>query len=173
MIEHTDPITGRHTVNGIGPDDQVRNTRTGQTGTVTFASPAHDVHVVPDGAPVGANGYTHAEIWRLADVEKVEADAAMTAKNRKSPYEQVREAMATQTAAQTSEGLCVALMAIDGDSLAEPERIVRGILEEELVTRHPEADAASIRWSDGLEGDKSHAEVIVAAVLKVLENDAS
>lgn len=92
----------------------------------------------------------------------------MATENRKSAYEKVRDAMAPQTKAQTSESLCVALLAIDGDCLDEPERIVRGILEEELVNRHAEADAASLRWSEDPEGTESHAEVIVAAVLKAL-----
>lgn len=89
--------------------------------------------------------------------------------HRKSAYEQVRDAMASQLAAQTSESLCTALLAIDGDRLDEPERIVRGILEEELVNRHPEADAASLSWSENPEATESHAEVIVAAVLKTLD----
>jgi hypothetical protein len=95
----------------------------------------------------------------------------MATENRKSAFEKVRDAMAAQTAAQSSESLCIALLAIDGPNLDEPERIVRAILEEELWNRHPEVDAASLRWSEDPEATESHSEVIVAAVLKALEND--
>lgn len=97
----------------------------------------------------------------------------MTTEHRKSAYEKVRDAMASQIAAQSSESLCTMLLAIDRPRLDEPERIVRGILEEELVNRHPEADAASIRWSEDVDGTESHGEVIVAAVLEALAHKAT
>jgi hypothetical protein len=79
MEQHTDPITGRHTVNGIGPDDRVRNTRTGQTGTMTFASLEQDAHVNVDGLPPGPGGLPHTEIWRLGEVERIdEAERSTT-----------------------------------------------------------------------------------------------
>lgn len=92
----------------------------------------------------------------------------MATGNRKSAFEQVREAMAPQIKAQSSESLCTALLAIDGPKLSEPARIVRGIIEEELWNRHPEVDAASLRWQEDEDGTESHAEVIAAAVLGAL-----
>lgn len=94
----------------------------------------------------------------------------MATENRKSAYEKVRDAMASQLAKQSSESLCTMLLAIDRPKLDEPERIVRAILEEELWNRHPEVDAASLRWSEDPEATERHSEVIVAAVLKVLES---
>jgi hypothetical protein len=82
----------------------------------------------------------------------------------KSAFAKVRDAMAPQTAAMTTEALCTALLVLDGPDLDEPERTVRAVLEGALCERHAEAYEASLRWYEDREAG-SHAEAITTAAL--------
>lgn len=82
-----------------------------------------------------------------------------------SAYEKVRDAMAFQTAAMTTAGLCAALLLLEGRELDSAERIVQAVISDELCKRHPEADAASRRWSEDPEATETCTAVIVAAAL--------
>lgn len=95
----------------------------------------------------------------------------MTTDNQpKSAYEKVRDAMAADTAAQSSEDLCKLLLILDKAEKGEAEKIVEAVISDELMKRHPEADAASLRWSEDPEATETITEVIVEAVLRALED---
>jgi hypothetical protein len=66
-----DPTADHYTVDGVFQGDPVRNTRTGQTGTVTFADRQHESHVNVDGTPADRRGYPHTEIWPNSEVERI------------------------------------------------------------------------------------------------------
>lgn len=90
----------------------------------------------------------------------------------KSAYEKVRDAMAPETKALSTPDLCVALLALDAPDLDEAGRIARAVMEDELCERHPEVDAASLRWSEDPVAVETHAEVVVLAALKAVGKSA-
>lgn len=65
-----DPRASHYTVDGIFQGDRVRNTRTGETGKVTFASRQHESHVNVDGKPPTPSG-PYTEIWDHSEIDKL------------------------------------------------------------------------------------------------------